>query len=332
MKVSNEFKIGLLTIISITLLLLGISFLKNGSLFKEDKYIYSIFKNVSGINKGTPIYANGLMIGQIEDIQPREESFSDFLITLSLKTKINIPTNSTISVVEKLLGDNILEVKLGMRSNDFIKNGDTIKMKEGMNLMNSLGSVKQQADSLIQSFLLTINNVNLLLDERNMYNIRKTLKNVADISANVNQISKNANMLLIKEQEPIHNIVLNVQKISESVLTYRPAFDSIVHNINDVSKKLKALNLQKEMDKLDQVLDQLSLTLKTINEGNGNASKLLHDTVLYQRLNDNLYSLNTLLDDIRIHPKRYIHVSVFGNKKNDKVKPLDKPIKDTLKK
>ncbi|MGL4347653.1 MAG: MlaD family protein [Chitinophagaceae bacterium] len=331
MKISNEFKIGLLTILSICLLFGGISFLKNGSFFSQDKYIYSIFKNVAGINKGTFIYANGLVIGQIEDIHPLEENFSDFLITLSLKVKINIPINSTISVSEKLLGDNIIEMKLGNSSN-YITNGDTIKMKEGSNFMNSLGSVKQQADSLIQSFLLTINNINLLLNQDNMHSIKRILQNVADISANVNQISKNTRSLLAKEQNHIHDIVLNIQKISENMLTYQPAMDSIINNIQNISQKINGINIDQDMKKIEYILDQFSIAMKNINEGNGNISKLLNDTIFYQRMNDNLYSLNTLLDDIRTNPKRYVHVSIFGNKKIDKIKPLTKPINDTLKK
>jgi phospholipid/cholesterol/gamma-HCH transport system substrate-binding protein len=49
---------------------------------------------------------------------------------------------------------------------------------------------------------------------------------------------------------------------------------------------------------------------------------------LYNNLNATANSLNILLQDLRLHPKRYVHVSVFGKK--DKSQPLMKPLEDSL--
>ncbi len=40
-------------------------------------------------------------------------------------------------------------------------------------------------------------------------------------------------------------------------------------------------------------------------------------------------STNILIDDLRMHPKRYVNVSVFGKK--DKTGPLMQPLADSTK-
>jgi phospholipid/cholesterol/gamma-HCH transport system substrate-binding protein len=74
-------------------------------------------------------------------------------------------------------------------------------------------------------------------------------------------------------------------------------------------------------------VSELNIALIKINKGQGTAGKLMNDDAVYSQLQSTIKSVNTLVDDIKVHPKRYVNISVFG--KRDKSAPLNKPIADT---
>jgi phospholipid/cholesterol/gamma-HCH transport system substrate-binding protein len=75
-------------------------------------------------------------------------------------------------------------------------------------------------------------------------------------------------------------------------------------------------------------MKELSIMLHNLNNGDGTVAKILNDKEVYQQLQGTIKSINTLVDDVKAHPKRYVNISIFGKK--DKTAPLTKPIADTL--
>jgi phospholipid/cholesterol/gamma-HCH transport system substrate-binding protein len=94
-----------------------------------------------------------------------------------------------------------------------------------------------------------------------------------------------------------------------------------------MTKKFAALDLEETLTKLQAAVDNLNLTLNKVNKGDGTLGLLMNDPKLYNNLNATTNSLNILLQDLRLHPKRYVNVSVFGKK--DKTGPLMEPLSDT---
>jgi phospholipid/cholesterol/gamma-HCH transport system substrate-binding protein len=67
-----------------------------------------------------------------------------------------------------------------------------------------------------------------------------------------------------------------------------------------------------------------------INSKDGSLGLLINDKALYNNLQNSVRSLNILLDDIRVNPKRYVSISVFGKK--NKGGYLEVPLDSTKKK
>ena len=77
-------------------------------------------------------------------------------------------------------------------------------------------------------------------------------------------------------------------------------------------------SLKKSLEKLDDILDK-------VNNKDGTVGLMMNDKTLYYTLNNTLRSANILMDDLKVHPKRYINI--LGRK--DKTPPLTAPLNDT---
>ena len=74
-------------------------------------------------------------------------------------------------------------------------------------------------------------------------------------------------------------------------------------------------------------MSELNTTLTKVNSNEGSLGLLMNDKKLYTNLNSAANSLNVLLQDFRVHPRRYTGGLVFG--KRDKSAPLMTPLPDT---
>jgi phospholipid/cholesterol/gamma-HCH transport system substrate-binding protein len=117
-------------------------------------------------------------------------------------------------------------------------------------------------------------------------------------------------------------------KMTEMFENYKNKFSAIDNTINSTTKSIKDADMYATIKTIQNTLVSLNTTINQLNNGNGTASKLLNDPAMYTQLQSTINSVNTLVDDIKVHPKRYINVSVFGKK--DKNKPLTTPLPDTM--
>jgi phospholipid/cholesterol/gamma-HCH transport system substrate-binding protein len=134
--------------------------------------------------------------------------------------------------------------------------------------------------------------------------------------------------MLKKQDGSIAQSFDNVNSFTKNLNGNNSKINSIIQNLDSTTQSLKQADLKNTILSLQTAVSELSTTLNKINTGNGTAAKLLNDAEMYKELKNTVSSLNTLLDDVRVHPKRYINVSVFGKK--DKTAPLSKPIADTV--
>ena len=125
MKISNETKVGALTAIAITLLILGFNFLKGKPIFEKSFKVYTIFHSVKGLSVSNAVMINGLQVGKVYKMQETDKNLSGILVTLNLSKSINIPKNSIAHISGSLLGSTTLNIDLG-DATSFVRSGDTL--------------------------------------------------------------------------------------------------------------------------------------------------------------------------------------------------------------
>jgi len=331
MRVSNETKVGALTVIAVTLIILGFNVLRGKTMFKSGNFLYAKYKDTKGLIISNPVFINGYQVGAVFDIENTNDNLSDIAVTIRFNKAYKIPVNSIAAIQENPLGTNSISILLG-DGRDYFKNEDTIKTAPSSSLlgdiMNTLSPLGEQTKNTITSLEKVLNNINKVLNDQNKENFSTILANLTTTTKSLNSSMTSIELMLQKQNGSISQSFDNVNKFTKNLNENNNKINSIINNLDSTTQALKAADLNNTISSLHTAVNDLSVTLKKLNTGNGTAAKLLNDPSIYKELKNTITSLNTLVDDVRVHPKRYINVSVFGNK--DKTTPLSKPIADTI--
>jgi phospholipid/cholesterol/gamma-HCH transport system substrate-binding protein len=332
MKINNETKIGVLAIVGVGLLVIGFSFLKGKSLFKKETHLYARYQDVQGLNKSNPVVINGLQVGRIENLDGGKD-MKDILVTITLTKDINIPKNSLAVINPNLLGSPSMEIKLGNEVN-YLKNGDTLlttlsggAFDEALKLINPVLYEVRNAVTSLDSVLGIVTNV---FDPTTKTNIKDVVANLNTVTASFAISAHSLQQMLDVQSGALSHSLSNVNTFTSNLNSNNAKFNDIVENARTASSKFASIDLSKSLDSLNVAINNFKQGAEKINSKNGSLGLLLNDKTLYTNLESTTNKINILLDDIRVHPKRYVNISVFGKK--DKGNYITAPlIDDTLK-
>jgi phospholipid/cholesterol/gamma-HCH transport system substrate-binding protein len=330
MKISNETKIGTLTAIAITSMILGFNFLKGKTFFGSSHNLFAKYKNVQGLANSNPVMINGLQVGTVYSITT-DKNMKEILVNMNLTKDVNIPKNSVAYIKVNPLGTTSLEIKLG-DAVEYLPKNDTIKTEATAGILEAavveirpvLGQIKNAVKSL-DSVLMTVNSV---IDPNAKNNIRTILENLAKTTAGLTVSSASLQTLLNTETGALAKSLNNVSSFTGNLASNNAKLTEVMNNLDKTTTNLSNLDLEKTLTTLNGTIGELKSTIGKLNSNNGTAGMLLNDTKLYNNLTATANKLNLLLDDLKTNPKRYISFSVFGKKyKGD---ALAVPLPDTV--
>lgn len=321
MKISNEFKIGVLAVVAVAGLILGFNWLKGSALFQHTKKIYARFDNVEGVEVSNQVLVNGLSIGSVTAITEADKDLAGgIVLTITLKKDVHIPKNSVGFINSSLLGSSTIVINRGTDT-QYLGDGDSLITKKKPNLISQvqeqvnpiiaqLGGTLQSLDSLIQA-------VGTMFDPRLKNNFSSIIANLAGSTAQL-QIMLNAQTgALAQSLRNVNTFTANLAKNNDHIT-------HTLENVETATSKLSQAKIPETVESLRGTVTELNATLAKVNSTNGSLGLLMNDKKLYQNLEGASKSLNILLDDFRVHPKRYVNISVFGRK--DKSGPLMAPL------
>lgn len=330
MKISNETKIGALTAIAITLLILGFNFLKGKSFLDKTHTLYAKYSNVQGLATSNPVMINGLQVGTVYKIST-DKNMKEILVNMTLTKDVNIPVNSVAIIKPSLLGTISLEIKLG-DATTFIPQNGTIATEATSGIFNDVLSkvdpVLYQVTKAVTSIDSVLLAVNHILDPNAKNNISAMLENLNKTSANLIGASASLNVLLDAQTGALAGTIKNLNSFTGNLDKNNDKITNLVGNLDKTATNLSQLDLQKTLNTLNSTIGDLKSTIGKLNNTSGTAGLLLNDTKLYNNLTATANKLNLLLDDLKTNPKRYINISIFGKK--NKNPGLTVPLPDTV--
>jgi phospholipid/cholesterol/gamma-HCH transport system substrate-binding protein len=323
MKISNETKIGALTAIAIALLILGFNFLKGKDLFEHSKKIYAVFRNVEGLENSNSVNIKGLEVGSVYSISPTDKNVDGIVVTISMKKDVNIPKNSVAVINAGLIGSANIIIKKG-DATEYLVDGDTLSTQEKGNILSevqsNLSPVVSRLSSTLESLDSLIHIIGGLFDP-------SVKNNFVSIIANLAHSSASLQVMLNEKTGSLAHSLVHIDSFTNNLNRNNQRINGTLDNLEKTTNKLANAKIDETLKSAQDAMNSLKDAIDKLNSTNGSLGLLLNDKKLYQNLENTIRSLNTLLDDVRLHPKRYVSISVFGRK--DKSGPLSAPLNDS---
>ena len=321
MKISNETKVGILTIVALTLLIVGFNFLKGKNVFNREKHLYAVFSNLGSLRKSNEVKMKGLPIGAVYDYTELDKNLSGIIVTITMKRDVNIPKDSKATIESELLESAYLKIEQGL-STEYLQDGDTLVTDLASSF---LGDVKAQITPTLTSVRGAIDSLKVVLGGLNRLFDKDTKGNISEIIQNLKQTTGNLNKLLDAERGALSATLDNANSITGNLKKNNDSITATISSIKRAADKFSTIDVQPTLDTLQSAINELKTVISKFNTNEGTLGLLMKDRKLYDQLNSVLLGVEILFDDIRVNPKRYTGSVIFNRK--DKTGPLTSPAK-----
>lgn len=297
MKLTNEIKIALVAIVGILVLFFGLNFLKGMSLFSTDATYYVAFKDISGLSSSNPIYADGYKVGVVKNIQYNYAKKGDVLVQIDINPDLRIPKGSSAEIESDLMGNVKMNLLLANNPRERVNSGDTIIGSKNSGMLGNVAKLLPTVRQMLPKLDSILSSVNTLLADPALAH---SLHNIEGITANLNTTSQQLNTLVAGVNRQVPGLLRRA--------------DGVMVNANTFTGNLAQVDIAGTMAQVNQTIAQLNAFSQQLNSKEGSLGLLMHDPALYNNLNKTMVSVDSLLINVRQHPKRYVHFSLFGRK------------------
>jgi phospholipid/cholesterol/gamma-HCH transport system substrate-binding protein len=321
MKISKEFKIGLLAVVAGAALYLGFNFLKGSDFFSSANHYYVVYSDIKGLTVSNPVTVNGFQVGRVREIQILQSSGNKMLVDIALRGDLKLGKDASVQLgAVDLLSGMQLMLNVGKtdpnNSANNLQHGDTIKTATYMDGM--LDKVTKQVEPITQKVDSTLSYINGLLKE--LGGAGSKVKEVLD---NTSSLTGSLDNTLKKQGNNIDGIMRNLKALSASLVQTEKSFKPIIAKVDNIASEAEKLELSKTIQNTNKTIAELNSVLETINKGQGTLGNLIKNDTLYNNLERLTNDLDKVLLDFRENPKKYVHFSVFGKKDKKKKKKKD---------
>ncbi len=310
MSLSKEVRIGLLVAVAGVILFTGFYFLKGASIFSSDKKYYCYYANVDGLQNSANVQINGLNVGHVLTTKLAGSRGVQVVITMDKSIEITEGTVADLASFD-LLGTKLIKLIPGPGPGKMADGAEMQTAAEGGvvdNVSAQLTPRLQELKSTIISLDTTLSSVNNIVDTKNREALAAAIKNLNATSENMARLTA----ALSNESGEITSIIHNANSITGNLAKENDTVKHILSNVNTVTKQLADAPIQKTLTDLQHTTAQLQGIMDKINNSQGSLGLLINNKDMYNNLNSSLHSINSLVEDLQAHPKKYINVSVFG--------------------
>ena len=294
---SREVKIALTAIAAIVLLFFGLNFLKGMSLFDNNVEYKMMFTDLKGLMRNTSIYANGYKVGTVKDILYDFEKQGPIEVECEIDPRLYIPYGTKAKIETDLMGNIKVSLLLGKQGAQRLKPGDVIEGVDDKGAMSQVAEMMPDIQAIIPKVDSIMSNLNMILSNPALVSI---LTNMDGMSANLKETTQELNGLL----KEIHQGVPGMMRHADKTLA----------NTEKLTNNLSKIDVDGMMAKIDHTLNNVESMTNALNSKEGTLGLLMHDKTAYNNLSSTLSHVDSLMIDLKAHPKRYVHFSIFGRK------------------
>lgn len=305
---SKELKTGVIAIAIIALFVWGYNFLKDKSLYDKTRIFYAEYTNVQGLLINAPVTISGLKVGKVSKINFHPYKKGVLVAHISLSNDIKFSRNSVAQIYSPdFISGKSLKINIVEDEDEFAQSGDTLTGEIDSGILGAINEQIAPLQSKVESFVVNtdsvMQNLNQVLDEQNQENIKISLQTLRETLVKFNSIANELDILFKENNSKFDSIFDNA--------------NIAMQNFSQITDSLKNANLGATVNKLQHTLDSFNRILDSIESGNGTIGKLMKDEQLYNNLENASKELEELLREVKLHPKRFVHLSLFGKKEKE---------------
>ncbi|MEJ6754484.1 MAG: MlaD family protein [Flavobacteriales bacterium] len=320
MKLKKEFLIGIVTLVGISVLVVGSFFLKGQEIWKSRFVYYSVFSNSEGLSTGRPVNLNGLQVGIITNINFQKNNLNNIVVEFEL-TDPNVKklkNGSLVLLNSDLLSGSYLEISWG-DSLDYYNSKDTIPSSVSLALEDQINErlipLEKKTNELISTADSAIKTIEAIFS-RNTDNLDESFDGIKNSIKNLEKVSLQISSLIRSEKENITQIVSNIKSLTSNLKESNDAINKILDNTAQLSDSLLASDIKGTINNAKQSLEEVNMILYDIKNGDGTLTRLINDSTIYLSVTQMIDEASRLVENIKTEPKRYVQFSIFG--KTDK--------------
>jgi len=313
--ISREVKTALLVILSLGMLIWGYTFLGGKNLFSSSRSFFVEYDNVEGLTTASSVTVNGMVVGKVHKITLKEQG--KLLVELMMTEKVDVPKSSKAVIYSPgFIGGKQIALDINYNDPVLAKDGDYLQSGVLTGMIDGLGEkvdpIAKKLDSVLYNVNILVNTINKTLDPAARKNLQDALAGLNATMKNANTITGKFDRIVSSNEARINNIVSDFNTTSKNLSAFS----------NDLDK-IQLQKLQDILNKFDSAASNLDKMMSDVNSGKGNLGKLMKEEQLYNNLENSTKELNQLLEDVKLNPRRYINISVFGKK----AEPYTEPVK-----
>ena len=294
---TKEVKIALVTIVGVVILFFGMNFLKGLNLFSSTDDYFIEFKDISGLSSSSPIYADGYQVGTVKDVIYDYTNTNPTKVVVAIDKAMRIPEGSSAEIVSDMMGNVKVNLLLANNPRSSIMPGQTIRGDVNNGAMGQLSAMIPAVEAMLPKLDSILASVNALLADPAL---AQTLHNVETVTQNLTTSSAELNKLMAT--------------MNHGVPTMMTKANRVLDNADVLTANLASLDLASTKQQVDNTIASVQQLTNRLNSNDGTLGLLMNDPSLYNNLTSTMRDADSLLVNLRQHPKRYVHFSLFGKK------------------
>ncbi|MDC1186430.1 MlaD family protein [Crocinitomicaceae bacterium] len=322
MKISKEIKTGVIAIAAIGLLVTGVNFLKGNSFFGGDEIYYSYYPNSGQLAGASNVTLNGVAVGKVLSIENVASTDPNKVVKVSFNIQhdnIKIPKGTIVQIDNlDLFGKGLVLKMPDSLTNGYYKSGAKIPGELVVDMMSQVKQMAEPVAAKLQTLMTSIEKVvqsaTTLVDTNSAESIEGTILELKVAIKRFGNVALETENLVKSEKVKLGRIFSNVEGITENLKASNEKVAEIIGNTKKITDDLVSADFKSVINEAKLTLTSFNKLLASANSGEGTLGKLISDEKLYNELVQTNKSLQNLVNDISVHPERYIHFSAIGRK------------------
>ena len=307
MKITREVKTGIVAVSVIALFIWGFNFMKGLNLFDGPSKTYlTEYSNVQGLNTASVVTINGVEVGKVINIMFNKdpEKRGKLIVEFSVENDFEFSKQSVAKIYSaSLMGGKSLAV-VPSYEGEMAKPGDFLTGEIESDIFSSvtekLNPLQAKVEDVIVSADSLMTSLTDVLDAKSRAHLKSSISQLNATISNFKTISERVDKLIQTNEEKLGTTLANAEIMTS--------------NLAKLSDTLVDANLGLTVKNLEATVTNLNKILASVESGEGTLGMLVKDERMYNNLANSSKELEELLREMKLHPKRFVHFSLFGKK------------------